>query len=211
MARIVDAAFMTSASKIEEAPPEGIGEVVFLGRSNVGKSSLLNTLTHRKNLAKSSSTPGKTRLINYFDITYKDDETAEKFKVYFVDLPGFGYAKVSKSMKYEWQKSLNAFIKNRRTIRLFVHLRDARHPNEAIDNEVRKYVLGFIGPDQCYLEVFTKIDKLNQKEMGALLRDHPGALLVSNLKKRGVEKLERLIFDIAIKGEPCPFDTSNRA
>jgi len=203
-ARIVDASFVTSASKIAEAPPEGIGEVVFLGRSNVGKSSLLNSLTHRKNLAKKSSTPGKTRLINYFDVTYKEDETGEKYRVHFVDLPGFGYAKVSKSMKYEWQKSLNEFIKNRRTIRLFVHLRDARHPNEKIDDDVKAYIAQFIGPDQCYLEVFTKSDKLNQKEMGALLRDHPGALLVSNLKKKGVERLERLIFDIVIKGAPCP-------
>ena len=203
-ARIVDASFITSASKIEEAPPEGIGEVVFLGRSNVGKSSLLNALTHRKNLAKSSSTPGKTRLINYFDIVYKEDETQEKYRIHFVDLPGFGYAKVSKSMKAEWQKSLNAFIKNRRTIRLFVHLRDARHPDETIDNEVKSYIADFIGPDQCYLEVFTKSDKLNQKEMGRLLRDHPGAILVSNLKRKGVERLERLIFDIVIKGAPCP-------
>ena len=204
MARIVNASFITSASRIEEAPPEGIGEVVFLGRSNVGKSSLLNALTHRKNLAKSSATPGKTRLINYFDITYKEDETGEKFRLHFVDLPGFGYAKVSKSLKHAWQKSLNDFIRARRTIRLFVHLRDARHPKEAIDDGVAEYIRSFIGPDQCYLEVFTKSDKLNQKQTGALLRDHPGALLVSNLKNRGIGKLEQLIFDIAVKGKACP-------
>jgi len=204
VARIVDASFITSASRLEEAPPEGIGEVVFLGRSNVGKSSLLNALTRRKNLAKSSSTPGKTRLINYFDITYKEDETGEKFRLHFVDLPGFGYAKVSKSMKQAWQKSLNDFIKSRRTIRLFVHLRDARHPDEPIDNDVADYIRGFLGPDQCYMELFTKSDKLNQKEMGALLRDRPGALVLSSQKRKGVEKLERLIFEIVIKGAPCP-------
>jgi GTP-binding protein len=203
-ARIVDASFITSASRIEEAPPEGIGEVVFLGRSNVGKSSLLNSLTHRKNLAKSSSTPGKTRLINYFDVVYKEDETGEKYRIHFVDLPGFGYAKVSKSMKHEWQRSLNEFIKNRRTIRLFVHLRDARHPHEPIDDDVKAYIGKFIGPDQCYIEIFTKSDKLKQKEIGKILREHPGAMLVSNLKKRGIEKLEQLIFDIVIEGAPCP-------
>jgi GTP-binding protein len=202
-ARIVDAAFLTSASKIEEAPAEGIGEVVFLGRSNVGKSSLLNSLTHRKNLAKSSATPGKTRLINYFDIVYKDDEADEKYHLHFVDLPGFGYAKVSKSMKHEWQKSLNEFIKGRRTIRLFIHLRDARHPDEPIDEDVKNYIAGFIGPDQCYLEVFTKVDKLKQGEIAKILARHPGAILISNLKKRGIEKLEQRIFDIVIKGAPC--------
>ncbi|WP_457596583.1 ribosome biogenesis GTP-binding protein YihA/YsxC [Hydrogenimonas sp.] len=204
MARIIDASFVTSASKIDEAPPEGIGEVVFLGRSNVGKSSLLNALTHRKNLAKSSATPGKTRLINYFDVTYKDDESGEKFRLHFVDLPGFGYAKVSKSMKKEWQRSLVEFIEKRRTIRLFIHLRDARHPDEPIDDEVKAYIESFIGPDQCYIEVFTKGDKLNQKEMGALLRDHPGAIVTSKMKRKGVERLEGLIFDIAVKGAPCP-------
>ncbi|BBG66048.1 GTP-binding protein EngB [Hydrogenimonas sp.] len=202
-ARIVDASFITSASRLEEAPAEGIGEVVFLGRSNVGKSSLLNSLTHRKNLAKSSSTPGKTRLINYFDVIYKDDENGEKYRVHFVDLPGFGYAKVSKSMKYEWQKSLNDFIKKRRTIRLFIHLRDARHPDAPIDDEVKRYIEGFIQPDQCYLEVFTKSDKLNQKEMSKVLKSYPGAILVSNLKNRGIEKLKKLIFEIVIGGAGC--------
>ncbi len=203
-ARIVDASFMTSASRIEEAPAESVGEVVFLGRSNVGKSSLLNSLTHRKNLAKSSSTPGKTRLINYFEVIYKDDEAGQKYRIHFVDLPGFGYAKVSKSMKYEWQKSLNEFIKNRRTIRLFVHLRDARHPDEPIDEEVKRYIEGFIQPDQCYIEVFTKSDKLKQKDLARILKSRPGAMLVSNLKKRGIEKLESAIFDIAIGGSECP-------
>jgi GTP-binding protein len=203
-ARIVDASFLTSASRIDEAPAEGIGEVVFLGRSNVGKSSLLNSLTHRKSLAKSSSTPGKTRLINYFEVIYKDDEAEEKYNLHFVDLPGFGYAKVSRSMKYEWQKSLNEFIKNRRTIRLFVHLRDARHPNESIDDNVKRYIEQFIGPDQCYIEIFTKSDKLKQKEISKILKDYHGALLISNLKKRGIEKLEHLIFDIVIKGKRCP-------
>jgi len=203
LARIVNASFVTSASKLDEAPPEGIGEVAFLGRSNVGKSSLLNSLTHRKNLAKSSSTPGKTRLINYFEVIYKDDEVGEKYTLHFVDLPGFGYAKVSKSMKYEWQKSLNEFIKHRRTIRLFIHLRDARHPDEPIDEAVKEYISEFIGPDQCYIEVFTKSDKLKQKDLAKIRSCHPDALLVSNLKKRGIERLEELIFDIVIRGKSC--------
>jgi len=201
--RIVDASFITSVSRLDEAPSEVIGEVVFLGRSNVGKSSLLNSLTHRKNLAKSSSTPGKTRLINYFKIIYKDDEIDEKHTLYFVDLPGFGYAKVSKKMKHNWQKSLNEFIKRRQAIRLFIHLRDARHPKEWIDENVKEYINGFIAPNQCYIEVFTKSDKLKQKEIAKIRAKYPNALLVSNVKKRGVEELEELIFDIAIRGKSC--------
>jgi len=203
LARIVDASFVTSASKLCEAPPQGFSEVAFLGRSNVGKSSLLNSLTHRKSLAKSSSTPGKTRLINYFEVIYKDDDIDEKYTLHFVDLPGFGYAKVSKAKKYEWQKSLNEFIKKRRTIRLFIHLRDARHPRELIDEAVKEYIKGFIEPDQCYIEVFTKSDKLKQKDIAKIRTCCPNAILVSNLKKRGIESLEELIFDIVIRGRSC--------
>jgi len=99
MIEIVEAKFITSAPNIERAPDSlEQNEVVFMARSNVGKSSLLNALTNHKGLAKVSSTPGKTRLINYFDITFINRDTAQKSVAKFVDLPGFGYAKVSKSM-----------------------------------------------------------------------------------------------------------------
>lgn len=200
--RVFESRFVTSAATLEQSPPVQWGEVAFVGRSNVGKSTLLNTLTQRKNLAKCSATPGKTRLINYFEVVYGKEE--EKFPLYFVDLPGFGYAKVSKSLKSEWQHHLNRFIKGRRAIRLFVHLRDARHPNQSIDDEVKAYIKGFLQPDQCYLEVMTKADKLKQKEIGALKREKPSVLLVSSVKRSGIDALNARIFSVAVEGVSCP-------
>jgi len=190
---IIDANFIKSSSSRENLVDEGINEVAFLGRSNVGKSSFINSLTNRKNLAKKSSTPGKTRLINFFDVIYKKDY--EKYRVRFVDLPGFGYAKVSKSTQKEWQKNLTDFINSRVSIRSFIHLLDARHPFMEIDNEVREYLGSIIRPDQKVLEIFTKMDKLNQKELSKLKREFPDALFVSNLKKRGIDKANEKIFD----------------
>jgi GTP-binding protein len=170
-----------------------MSEIVFLGRSNVGKSSTINTLTSRKNLAKSSSTPGKTQLINFFEVLYRLDD--EDYGLRYVDLPGFGYAKVSKSLKEVWQKNLVEFIENRVSIRLYIHLRDARHPYAQIDEDVTKYISKFIRPDQRYLTIFTKIDKLNQKERAKLKRDFPGSITISNFKKTGQERVHKEIFE----------------
>jgi len=185
--RVVEAAFIKSAQSIADSLPEDMSEVVFLGRSNVGKSSTLNSLTQRKNLAKSSATPGKTQLINFFETRYLYNEVS--YPVRFVDLPGFGYAKVSKTLKEVWQKNLVEFIQHRVSIRLFIHLRDARHPHAKIDDDVENYISDFIRPDQRYLTVFTKIDKLNQKERAKLKREFPGSITVSNLKKNGHDRV----------------------
>ncbi|DAB40898.1 MAG TPA: YihA family ribosome biogenesis GTP-binding protein [Sulfurovum sp. UBA12169] len=202
MPRIVEAKFIKSAQSIADSLPEDMSEVVFLGRSNVGKSSTLNSLTNRKNLAKSSATPGKTQLINFFETRYRYNE--EEYPVRFVDLPGFGYAKVSKSLKEVWQKNLVEFIQQRISIRLFIHLRDARHPHAKIDHEVEKYIKEFIRPDQRYLTVFTKIDKLNQKERAKLKNDFPGCIVLSNLKTKGHDKVHleilQTIFGIEKEG-----------
>jgi len=191
--RVVEAQFIKSAQSIADSLPEDMSEVVFLGRSNVGKSSTLNSLTQRKNLAKSSATPGKTQLINFFETRYLFDE--KNYPVRFVDLPGFGYAKVSKSLKEVWQKNLVEFIHHRVSIRLFIHLRDARHPHAKIDDDVKNYISEFIRPDQKYLTVFTKIDKLNQKERAKLKKDFPGSITVSNLKKNGHDRVHYLILE----------------
>ncbi len=188
MIDIVESKFIISAPNIAMSPEnEYQDEVVFMARSNVGKSSLLNSLTNHKNLAKVSSTPGKTRLINYFRTTFMDRETSEKLSANFVDLPGFGYAKVSKSIKSDWEKNLTDFISKRAQIKLFIHLVDCRHPHLDIDRSVDDYITEIINPSQVYIRVFTKIDKLNPKEQNALRREFPGALMISNTKKRGID------------------------
>jgi len=197
MVEIVDAKFITSAPNVNAAP-EGIeqNEVAFMARSNVGKSSLLNALTNHKGLAKVSSTPGKTKLINYFDVTFMDRESSQKLVAKFVDLPGFGYAKVAKSMKHEWEKNLTDYITKRDEIKIFIHLIDCRHPHLEIDAQVSDFLLHNMKENQYIIQIFTKIDKLNQKEQNALRREFPNALMVSSSKKRGMRKIVQVIYDI---------------
>ena len=193
MIHIVEAHFVTSAQGVKDSLPDGMSEVVFLGRSNVGKSSIINALANKKGLAKSSSTPGKTRLINFFDIKFMKNK--EPFMCRFVDLPGFGYAKVSKTLKNEWQKHLTDFLESRSSIRVFVQLLDSRHPHLGIDDNVNDYIQSLLKPDQRLLQIFTKADKLNQKEKSVLKREFPGALLVSSSQKTGINQALETLFD----------------
>ncbi|WP_310440162.1 ribosome biogenesis GTP-binding protein YihA/YsxC [Sulfuricurvum sp.] len=190
MIEIIDSVFVTSAPNIRLTPEnEYQNEVAFMARSNTGKSSLLNTLTKRKSLAKVSATPGKTRLINYFDVLFTDRDTNERLSAKFVDLPGFGYAKVAKSLKTDWESNLTDFISQRKQIRIFVHLIDCRHPDLEIDRSVSTYLDEICTPDQTIVTIFTKIDKLNQKELNELKKRFPGAIMVSNSKRRGVDAI----------------------
>ncbi len=201
MVEIVEAKFMTSAPNVSAAPEsDEQNEVVFMARSNVGKSSLLNALTNHKGLAKVSSTPGKTRLINYFDVTFLDRDASEKTFAKFVDLPGFGYAKVSKSIKHDWEKNLTDYISQREQIKLFIHLIDCRHPHLDIDTSVSEFLFDSVRENQVILQIFTKIDKLNQKEQNALRREFPNAMMVSSSKKRGTHKIIKVIHDILNEG-----------
>lgn len=197
MVDIVEAKFITSAPNVSAAPESEIqNEIVFMARSNVGKSSLLNALTDHKGLAKVSSTPGKTRLINYFDVTFLDRDTMEKREAKFVDLPGFGYAKVAKSIKHDWEKNLTDYIAQREQIKLFIHLIDCRHPHLEIDTSVSQFLFDSVRENQFILQIFTKIDKLNQKEQNALKREFPDALMVSSSKKRGIKKIVEVVYEI---------------
>ncbi|AXH12500.1 ribosome biogenesis GTP-binding protein YihA/YsxC [Halarcobacter bivalviorum] len=192
--KIVDAQFLTSAQSIVDSPAPDRAEVAFLGRSNVGKSSLLNTLTNRKGLAKSSSTPGKTQLINYFEIKFKTgNEELPYLYARFVDLPGFGYAKVSKSLKREWNKNLTGYLEERPCLQIFVHLIDARHPELDIDRNVDEFLSTIKRGDQIILHAFTKIDKLKQNDLQKLKRAYPDGVFISNLKKKGLEALQNRI------------------
>lgn len=192
--KIVDATFLTSAQSIVDSPSPDCAEVAFLGRSNVGKSSLLNTLTNRKGLAKSSSTPGKTQLINYFNVKFKtESEEVPYLYARFVDLPGFGYARVSKSLKAAWNKNLTGYLEKRQNLQIFVHLIDSRHPGLAIDNNVDEFLNTHKRGDQIIINAFTKIDKLKQNDLQKLKRKYPEGIFITNLKKKGMEDLQNAI------------------
>jgi len=150
--KITFASFQISASALSGLPEELSPEIVFVGRSNVGKSTLLNSLTGVKGLAKTSSTPGKTRLINYFRINNE---------FFFVDLPGYGYAAVGQAEKAAWGHLLASFIERRSNISLIVLLLDSRHPAMQSDRAMIDFLEFHERP---YGIVMTKYDKLTQKE-----------------------------------------------
>ncbi|GAA8123410.1 ribosome biogenesis GTP-binding protein YihA/YsxC [Helicobacter pylori] len=178
MIAIKDAHFLTSSSQLSQCPASLTSEMVILGRSNVGKSSFINTLLG-KNLAKSSATPGKTRLANFFSTTWEDKENALTTTFNVIDLPGFGYAKVSKSLKKEWEGFLWELLSVRVSIKLFIHLVDARHLDLEIDKNAKENIQAISRPDQAYLSLFTKFDKLNKNEQHRLLLNAPKPFLIN--------------------------------
>lgn len=149
---ITSATFLKSVIRIEECPRDGRPEIAFVGRSNVGKSSLLNALLNRKGLAKTSTTPGKTQMINFFDVNRR---------FYFVDLPGYGYAKVPKGVKSEWSRVMTAYLRHREPLKLVVQLLDARHTPSDKDHEMLELLRRARVP---VLLAATKIDKLSRNE-----------------------------------------------
>lgn len=144
---IREASFLSSNTQVAACPPPTRPEYAFIGRSNVGKSSLINMLTGRLALAKISGTPGKTQVINHFLIN-------EEW--YLVDLPGYGYAKVAKSARADWGKMIKAYLTKRENLTCVCVLLDSRHPPQAVDLEFMAW-LGEAGVP--FVMVFTKADK----------------------------------------------------
>jgi len=151
--KITSAEFVKSAFNKSHWTNDGLPEIAFLGRSNVGKSSLLNSLLGRKGLARTSNTPGRTQSINYFLIN-------EAF--YFVDLPGYGYAKVSKSMRADWGKMAEEYLSDRDELVLSIQLIDARHKPTALDLQLNDWL---IANGKAVVIVATKADKLSKNEL----------------------------------------------
>ncbi|WBL26241.1 ribosome biogenesis GTP-binding protein YihA/YsxC [Zunongwangia sp. HGR-M22] len=151
--KINTAEFVISNSKVAKCPNSPLPEYAFIGRSNVGKSSLINMLTGRKSLAKTSAKPGKTQLINHFLINKN---------WHLVDLPGYGYAKVSKSAKRVFQKFITAYFEERKQLICAFVLIDSRHKPQSIDMEFMQW-LGEHAIPFCL--IFTKTDKLKPKEL----------------------------------------------
>lgn len=158
--KISKAEFVCSNTRVDQCPKDQIPEYAFIGRSNVGKSSLINMLVERKKLAKTSSTPGKTRLINHFKI---NDEW------FLCDLPGYGYAKVSKKEREQFGKMIENYATRRTNLVCFFVLVDARHPPQQIDLDF----IEWLGDSNLpFVIVLTKVDKINQtgkaKNLGLL-------------------------------------------
>lgn len=150
--RIVQAEYVLSAPDITICPDDGRPEICFSGRSNVGKSSVINALTRRKKLAHTSNTPGKTRSLNYYNI---DDLW------YLVDLPGYGFAKISKKEQARWGREMKRYLLERESLRLVVVLMDIRHGPSALDEEFI-FWLGEHGIPFCIL--FNKADKISKNK-----------------------------------------------
>lgn len=161
---IKKATFVVSNSDYRKCPDDGRPEYAFIGRSNVGKSSLINMLTACKGLAKTSVKPGKTQLINHFLINND---------WYLVDLPGYGYARISKSAREKWQKMITDYLTQREQLICVFVLVDSRIPPQAIDLEFINY-LGTHGVPLSI--VFTKIDKQNQREIATTINAYKATL-----------------------------------
>lgn len=148
---IVDAKYLISNADYKSCPPPDRPEYAFIGRSNVGKSSLINMLCNKKALAKTSAQPGKTQLINHFDIV-----SGNRQRWYLVDLPGYGYAKVSQSSRRRWQQMIEGYVRKRENLGCLFVLIDSRHEPQAVDyafiNDLGKWEVPFA-------IVFTKTDK----------------------------------------------------
>lgn len=179
------ARFLISAARLDQAPPDTGYEVAFAGRSNAGKSSAINALCDQRSLARTSKTPGRTQLLNFFEL---DDDRR------LVDLPGYGYAKVAEHIKRDWQGNLSAYLEQRRCLRGLVLMMDIRHPLKEIDRQLLDWSQQIGLPIHILL---TKADKLKRgaasNSLQTVRRQLPNqsslysAQLFSSLKRDGLD------------------------
>ena len=187
------AQFLTSAATVNDCPADSGVEVAFAGRSNAGKSSAINTLTENKKLARTSKTPGRTQLINFFSLSEQQR---------LVDLPGYGYAKVSLAVKEQWQRHLEDYLRQRQSLHGLILLMDCRHPLQEFDQMMLDWSSQAGMPVHILL---TKADKLKKgPASNALLKvrktineQYPlaSAQLFSSLKRQGLDELRRTLDD----------------
>jgi GTP-binding protein len=195
---VLNAAFVAEARTPGSVPPEAGPEIAIAGRSNVGKSTLLNRLVGTA-LARTSKTPGRTRGIMIYDLTVRwPGETGARDPLRLVDLPGYGYAKVSQAERRRWQPLVERYVKNRRTLVLFIILIDARRGIEHEERQLAEWLADLGVPFRL---VVTKVDKLSASERGVLgtrVRKELGAgvagpFLVSGQTGEGVDRLWAVI------------------
>ena len=193
--KIISAEFIKSAVEISHYPAESLPEIAFAGRSNVGKSSLINSLLNKKNLVKVSSSPGKTRLINFFKIN-------NQFS--FVDLPGYGFARVPPDIKKKWGKMVETYLKKRRNLKIVILILDIRHTPTENDEKMLEWL------DHYKIQtvfIANKSDKIKKREknkqvqtiLNTLKRPDGRAIVYSSKNKEGIKDLWKII-EQAIRG-----------
>ena len=201
----VIARFLAAATDVTHFPAPSVPEVAFLGRSNVGKSSVINSLVGTK-LARTSSTPGRTRSINFFEIRWPGKPRPE---LIFADLPGYGYAKISREVSQEWPKFIEPYLNERPTLALCVALIDANVPPQESDRQLLDF-LSASGRE--FLLVATKSDRLSNNQLSNALRtfaqQYPSARLLPYSSKSGNGR-EQLWKEIRLVADAAESKSSN--
>jgi len=204
--QIKQATYIISSPEFEKCPKPDKAEYAFIGRSNVGKSSLINMLCNNEKLAKTSGSPGKTQLINHFEIisTVGDESKQSSLKWYLVDLPGYGFAKVSQNSRRRWEQMIENYLRKRENLTMVFVLIDSRHSPQKIDLEFLENLKKWDVP-LCL--IFTKSDKENQRTVSKNVKDFLNAMretwqflpqhfISSAVKKSGREKILTYIEEV---------------
>ncbi len=192
--KITKAKYIISAPSLKTSPVFNLPEFALIGRSNVGKSSLINAVANNSKLAKTSNVPGKTRLINYFNIN-------DTF--IFADLPGYGYAKVSKEIQNEWQKNLENYLLNRKDLTCLIHLVDARLPLQKNDLQMSEWIKA--NNKNCIVAA-TKTDKISSSKIEKTLKDFEKELSFPTYQFSAVNKQMNSAFIKALEEEIAKFN-----